>query len=240
MELEKILQLLGLNEKEAKVYLALMQLGTATVPSISKRAGTKRPTTYLILEDLRKRGLVTPMPRGITTIFTAESPEKILESENEKKKIIEASLPDLLAIYNTKKEKPKVRFYEGTRGVEEVYAEIMKEKEIFMYGSIATIEGEIPGIAKKNIENSRKNKSVIKEFLQNDSVSQKYKKEFYTPGIHEIKIAPKKYSFPTDNMIYGNKIAFFSYKDGPKVVVIESSDVVATYKSMFDIIWNAI
>ena len=45
---------LGLNEKQAKVYLALLQLGQAGVTAVAEKAGTKRPTTYLILEELRQ------------------------------------------------------------------------------------------------------------------------------------------------------------------------------------------
>ena len=40
--LEKILKNIGLNEKEAKIYLALLELGKSKVPEIAKKAELKR------------------------------------------------------------------------------------------------------------------------------------------------------------------------------------------------------
>jgi sugar-specific transcriptional regulator TrmB len=240
MELDKVLELLGLNEKEAKVYLALLQLGTASVPKISVRAGTKRPTTYLILEDLRKRSLVTPIPRGITTLYTAESPERLLEEERIKKQAIENNLPELMAIFNSKKEKPKVRFYQGERYLEELYNEVFRQKTVDLYGSIGVIDEKLPGIIEKNAVMMEKHKPQVRELLQADKKSIEYAKKMPASENHQIKVAPENYQFPTDNIIFGNKLAILSYKDEPMAVIIESSDVVATYKSMFEIVWNSI
>ncbi len=107
MELEQVLINLGLNEKQAKVYLALLQLGSGSVPSISVKSGVKRPTTYLILEELRRKELVILVPTT-TKIYTAKSPQILLEEQSEKESEIRQKMPELLAIYNTKKEKPKV------------------------------------------------------------------------------------------------------------------------------------
>ena len=48
---------LGLNDKEAKVYLALLKFGEANVSDIADEAGMKRPTVYVILDEIRKKGL---------------------------------------------------------------------------------------------------------------------------------------------------------------------------------------
>ena len=63
METIDVLERVGLKGKEASVYLALLELGTASVESIAKKAGTKRPTTYLVLDDLQNRGLVSIVPQ---------------------------------------------------------------------------------------------------------------------------------------------------------------------------------
>ena len=57
------LQELGLSEKEARVYLALFELGPSVVSGLAKKAGINRSTTYVILETLAKRGLVS-VPRA--------------------------------------------------------------------------------------------------------------------------------------------------------------------------------
>lgn len=239
MELQNVLQYLGLNEKQAKVYLALLQMGSGSVPVISVQAGTKRPTTYLILEELRMKGLATLLPRKKKALYTAESPQNLLEEQREKEEIIKSNLPELLAIYNSKKEKPKVTYYQGEDNIVKLYDEIFKEKEILFYGSIASISPEVYKQVEKYLGVIKKENLSVREILQADEKSIRFARDNASEN-HRIKIALGDYSFPTDNMIFGNKVAIITYKDTPMAVIIESSDVVKTHKSMFEIIWNSI
>jgi HTH-type transcriptional regulator, sugar sensing transcriptional regulator len=239
MELEDSLKYLGLEEKEAKVYLALLQLGSASVPKISIKAEVKRPTTYLILEELRKKGLVTLVPRPNKTIYTVQSPQILLEEQKEKEETIREKMPELLAMYNSQKEKPKVRFYEGEENIVNLYnKEIFMEKELDIYGSIEAI-GSVFEKIEYNLKKFEEQKTKIRELLQADEKSIEYSKKYFSE-YHQVKVAPPEAKFPTDNIIFGNKLAIFSYKDTPQAVVIESSDVVATYKSIFEMLWDSI
>ena len=60
----RILEILGLSDKEARVYLALLELGTASAQTVSTKSYIKKPTTYLALEELRKKGLLTKLPKA--------------------------------------------------------------------------------------------------------------------------------------------------------------------------------
>lgn len=239
MELESVLQHLGLNEKQAKVYLALLQMGKGSVPAISVKAGTKRPTTYLLLEELRMKGLVTLLPRSGKVLYTPNSPEQLLEEQREKQQLIKANMPELMAMFNTKKEKPKVTYYQGEGSVVKLYDEIFKEKEIAFYGSIGSIS---PGVYKqieKLLPRIEKDGMAVREILQSDEKSIEFAKNTVSET-HKVKLVSEQFKLPTDNMIFGNKVAIITYKDEPMAVVIESSDVVETYKSMFEMVWNSI
>ena len=86
------LKKIGLSENEAKVYLATLELGSSTAQQIAQKAELKRPTTYVQLETLMKRGLVTSFEKGPSTspgqgktMLRAEDPEHlkpIFEKEN--------------------------------------------------------------------------------------------------------------------------------------------------------------
>ena len=80
MELIKSLKNLGLNEKEARVYVALLQLGKATAYSVAKHSGLKKPTTYVILDDLIDKGIVSKVPRAKIMQYTAISPEDLFST----------------------------------------------------------------------------------------------------------------------------------------------------------------
>ena len=68
---------IGLSEKEAAVYLALLELGSDTVQHIAKKSAVNRATTYVILDSLKKKGVVSTVEKGTKTHFQAESPESL-------------------------------------------------------------------------------------------------------------------------------------------------------------------
>ncbi|EKE20291.1 MAG: Transcriptional regulator, TrmB [uncultured bacterium] len=239
MELENVLQHLGLNEKQAKVYLAVLQMGKGSVPAISVKAGTKRPTTYLLLEELRMKGLVNLLPRAQKVLYAPNSPEQLLEEQREKEHLIKVNMPELMAMFNVKKEKPKVTYYQGENSIIKLYDEIFKEKEISFYGSIGSISPEVYKQVEKYLPRIEKDKINSREILQSDEKSIQFAKETASE-FHKIKLVGEQYKLPTDNMIFGNKVAIITYKDEPMAVVIESSDVVETYKSMFEMVWSSI
>jgi sugar-specific transcriptional regulator TrmB len=72
------LRKLGLTEKEAKTYLASLELVKASAYAISKKVRASRPTVYRILKKLEKKGLVSQTKDGAKNYFTASSPEKLL------------------------------------------------------------------------------------------------------------------------------------------------------------------
>ena len=114
-----VLRNLGFSEKEAKIYLALLEMGTGTAMTISKKADIKRPTTYLILEELKKKGLVSEIPEQ-KHVFAAENPEVL--QKNLKQNL--ANLGELLPIFKAKfnrGEKPKIKYYEGKDNLYKLY-----------------------------------------------------------------------------------------------------------------------
>ena len=75
------LNYLGLNEKEAKVYLAALELGKSSVQNIAKKADVNRATTYVVIEALIKRGLMSSANENKKQYFIAEAPEKLKSQE---------------------------------------------------------------------------------------------------------------------------------------------------------------
>src|SRR3989344_5997298 len=121
---EKYLKDIGLSDKEAAVYVALLSFDKAQVTEIAEKAKIKRPTTYVILESLEKKGLVSEPNIGKKTYYLAEPPEKLalfverqIHSLEENKKSLDIIVPQLKGIQREKGEKPVVQFFEGKEGV---------------------------------------------------------------------------------------------------------------------------
>lgn len=129
------MQNFGLAEKEAKVYVAVLELGTGTVQEISQKSGINRATTYIQIDSLSRRGLISSVDKNKRSVFMAEKPQRLLEILHNQKEQVESLekkftklMPDFEAIYNVRADRPRVRFFGGHAGLSIIRAEILKMK----------------------------------------------------------------------------------------------------------------
>ena len=61
---EQFLEEIGLSEKEAKIYLALLQVDSALISDLAEKTKINRTTVYPVLESLAKKGLVSELQEG--------------------------------------------------------------------------------------------------------------------------------------------------------------------------------
>ena len=72
------LRKIGFSEKEAVVYTHLIRLGAQPVSVIAERAKINRTTTYDIIENLTKKGLVSSIKKDGITHFKALDPKELV------------------------------------------------------------------------------------------------------------------------------------------------------------------
>ena len=113
MNLNKILQHIGLSDKEAKIYLTLLEFKEALPSTISRRSGVKRPTTYVVLDQLQKQGLVSHVKKGKLEYFQPVNPHSLLEREYGKYHALEEALPELLQMHQKYAVTPQMQVFEG-------------------------------------------------------------------------------------------------------------------------------
>lgn len=229
----------GLNEKEIKVYLALLELGSASVLNIAKKAKLKRPTAYIILESLLEKGLVSELPRENKTLFVAEEPDLLIKKIKEREKILIQSLPFLKSIYNINEKKPEVRFYEGKDGVETVYDEILNaKKEVIWFGSIEYINKNFPGQTDKFIKITKERRLKSREIVGDSKADFDYAKKIKSEK-NLVRVLPRDLQFSIDCGLFENKVALVSLDKDFFAVVIESERIYQSIKSLFELAWQA-
>ncbi|MFH1720666.1 MAG: helix-turn-helix domain-containing protein [Patescibacteria group bacterium] len=130
-ELQQLLENTGLQEKEAAIYIASLELGPSLVSTLSRRAKINRSTAYSILEKLTKEGLMSKYVRSGTRFYTAEDPSRIMKYLERKKLEIELKFEDLKdKIYEFKRVQvkicplPKVEMLEGSQGIKNIYEKL--------------------------------------------------------------------------------------------------------------------
>src|SRR3989339_1834872 len=124
----------GLEPKEAKIYLAVLELGKATITDVAKKSKVKRTTIYEYLDNLVEMGLVGKTVKGKRIFYIAEDPKKLIYILENKKKKVALALPALQEIFSASFSRPKVRFYEGIEGMRNIYNEMTKTSQI-IYGA---------------------------------------------------------------------------------------------------------
>ena len=129
MNINRKLINLGLSKKEADIYLACLQLGESLITDIAEKAKIKRPTTYNIIRELLKRGIIKKVETDTRTLYQAEEPKKVLKIFEQNKINFEKSLPELDALYNLQIGVPQIKYYAGIQAIKEVYAKLLLSNE---------------------------------------------------------------------------------------------------------------
>ena len=118
------LKKLGLSDKEAKIYYTSLSRGPETAPNLAKLAYVVRPTTYVIIEGLIKKGLMSSFEKGKKTFYVAESPEHLLSIIRLQKKEFEEREREFRYWLNEKRRySDQLKGKLGTKSIEEINQE---------------------------------------------------------------------------------------------------------------------
>lgn len=238
MQLNEVLAQFGLDFKEDEVYLALLELGTSTVVQIAKKAGIKRTTAYDVLSGLEKKGLIGQTIKGKKRLFYSEEPEKLKKLLREKERILEEALPMLKSLYNTAGSKPKIRYYEGKEGLKEVYLDTLDYNgELLAFVTEDIIKHLGDDFAARYMKKRVKAKITVRAIGPDTEEIIEYKK-LDKEGLKKTLLVPKdKFPFTIEMNIYGNKLAFMSFKEQMGVIV-ESNEIAANMRLLFELAWK--
>lgn len=239
--MQNILKDYGLNEKESQVYLATLELGEATGFQIFKKTALKKPTVYYVLEELHKRGLINQTKKEKKRYFVAEDPEKIKKDLVDKLKVFDELLPELRSIYNSKVNKPKLRFYEGKEGVKEVYKDTLRFKsEILAFASERMMHTLGKDFSDEYVAKRVKNEIPVRAIMPSTDFLHKNYVRKNLAHLRIVKlIDEKKYNFPIEINIYANKVALMSFRD-ELGLIIESDEISKMMKMMFEYFWRTL
>lgn len=249
MELKNTLQNIGLNEKQAKVYLAALELGRAPASRIAKKAGIKRPTTYVVLKELKKLGLVSQLKYQGTAHFTAASPNQLIDTFKKRFRQLKAGLPQLRALHSQpyQSDRPLIEIYEDKAGFEAVYAELVKNLEkvqsVVIFSSLAHIQKEFAHLLEKWHKTLQRAQPSIKELLVPSRLASAYKAEVEKIGNpqHQIKFLPEAAPGPkTEFIVFNSTSLILNLSKDIWVLKIKNQFIADSYRAVFEAAWNCL
>jgi len=245
--LEKYLQSIGLSDKESLLYLSLVQVDNASVLDLAKKTKLKRPTVYVVLDSLSKKGLVSETTVGKKTHYQAEPPER-LETFVERQKLVldenskrlKDIIPEIKSIQRESGERPIVKYYDGKEGIisatEETFGTgpISTDEPIYLAYSKDLLDKVFPPEERIKYKKERLNRKVKSKVLyayENGEIPSDDMGE-------RIKIDGKKYPITCDIGIFKDKVRISVLNDRFSSIFIKSEDVAETLKSLFRLIFD--
>jgi len=88
-----ILRPLGYTEKEVRVYLAALELGTVPASVLARQSGLNRVTAYETLKKLLEKGIVNVSIVGQTKHFSAIDPSTLLAATENRFEALKQAVP---------------------------------------------------------------------------------------------------------------------------------------------------
>ncbi|MFZ2151171.1 MAG: helix-turn-helix domain-containing protein [Candidatus Absconditicoccaceae bacterium] len=231
----------GFSDKEAKVYLTCLELGSSLASTVARRAEINRGTTYSILEDFKRRGVASENIRDELKYFSVLSPNILFKREEEKYEKMKSTLPELLAITEKFGNRPKTQFFEGLEGLKKIFDEVLSagDKMASPYLSFVGTNEMDPRVEKyiynEFIPQRAKIKTKTKAIMSRD----KSQYMDYHKKSHNTLIVDKPlFDLGNEIVVYGsNKVAILMYDTAEMSgLTIESQTLHDGLTSLFNLI----
>lgn len=236
-----ILEELGLNEREAQVYEALLRLGECPVADILQVTQLHPQLIYRALDSLVVKGLVIISYRRHRKYVRAEDPRYLERLESERLAKLRQSLPDLLALQKGSKD-AVVRVEKGAEAVRAHRARIIDDlpenSQLDIIGGSGDKFFITMGERLTEVERKRIKKKIIRRILSFRSQRELFESNDPFKKLTEYRYLDIEYPVPSSTLIYGNKVALYIWTSDPLVIDIENAEAADSYRSYFQALWQ--
>lgn len=252
MNITRVLENIGLNPKEVKIYLALLKLGSATVSEVSKETRYKRTTIYPFLDNLKSKGLIDWGVTRYNRKAKPRDPKQLLRFARAKERkygravlSLEENFKEINKHYIQDLSDVEVKYYEGKKECREMLLELVKAKrEIIGYSSWM----KYPFIGEKwchKLEAKIKNKGLKERKIVSGTEHNLYhSKEYVKEPDYNLQfffkfIPPKKEFIKVDIYLFNDIKMILSFKSvKPNGIYIRNKDLVQSDKAIFEVLYN--
>ncbi len=232
---------IGFSDKEARVYIALLRLGSGGAQEAADAAGVNRASTYDVLETLVKRGLVTPILESGQRRFMAEPAERVLSIVHAQRRELEGRLieaealyPKLAAFQRLGGAKPCVRYVEGVDGLRSLQREYEAQS-----GDIIQLVGYDAFLALHDPRATREHRDVMGErHLRAIAITER-EVDFSRYAGLEVRVVPPTFVSAAGEMtVCGDRVSLFSYTQGIIAIEIQSVAIADTCRATLELAWR--
>jgi sugar-specific transcriptional regulator TrmB len=239
MATAEILKNLGLSDKEAEVYLASLTLGEATAGKIAEHAGVKRPTTYVVLDELESKGYITKALVAGVHYYYPEHPKKILAEAELRLADLKTALPQMESMLNKESGRPRVIIYGNKDDLDRAYDESFIATGEVLYMSTIRLSQSVFAKTFRKMDLAQLSENYrMRELVDESEEGIKYALSVQGEQ-REVRLIPKEFlPFEVDIGIFGRKVLVTSLNPDVFTVSMESAEINQAFRMMFNSLWQ--
>jgi HTH-type transcriptional regulator, sugar sensing transcriptional regulator len=233
------LEKLGFSSNEAKVYLALLEIGDSPSGAIIKRTGMHRNIVYEALDNMVKRQLVSEAIKTGKKHFKVTNPQLLVSQAQETLELASEVVKQIQA--NIETIAPEVFVYEGSAGWQTAYRRQMKRLK-----SGDTVQTLGAGADKwvmamgetfvkwENFINKNKvaNPIVAYEWQRQEIIQNQ------TQIMRTTKYLNQDNQIPANTEIFTDRVFLQIYSEPVVLIEVKSQEVADGYRQHFETLWN--
>lgn len=234
---------LGLTQGEAKVYLAMIQIGPSKVGKIVEIAGVSQSKIYNVLDRLILKGLASYNIRDNFKYFQSLEPSRlhefIVKKENEvrrQKEGITQIINDLSKnVYATKRSTSEI--FVGERSLRSAYMALLSESKKgdilrYFYPYADAHDNASPFYSR--FYKYQKSKGLVERGIVNSDFKNS---EHFKEIPKDVKLRYVNFPLPGTIDIFADKLLIIDWKTITGIL-ITSSEIAGIFVDYFDSIWK--
>ena len=233
-----VLESIGFNKNEIKVYLDLLKYHGSSALEISKRTGIHRSNTYDALRELINRGFVREIIKVKKRTFIAMDPRKILDYVKQKENDVNLILPYLNGISYEHCDEENVSIEKGVFAAREGMIDLLRlNKPITTVGISDEVIDLLGERFLKDFHEKRIKKKIPFFGIYDESALKRVgflNKLKYSEG----RYLSRKYISSTITLVCGDLVFIAIFHKFPTIIKIKNKDVADAYSNYFQLSWR--
>jgi DNA-binding MarR family transcriptional regulator len=240
-EIFQNLQKLGLTEKEAKVYMALLKRGEVGSSKIMKEAELHGQYVYQALESLEKKGLVQHMIRRGRKKFSAKNPQTLTRLVEQQKVIADSvvsKLQELMVL------PPDQRFevFQGRESYISHEFDLLEQQsegaELLVIGGTGDRFNETMGNRLGEYAALQIKKNITIRYLGSDGQRAGMPEMHGRRKLFEARYLPGLFTGQVNTNVWPNCLGFNIFGEPVTRFTIWSPVVAGSYRQFFEALWK--
>ena len=237
--MQKELEKIGFTQNEARVYVALLDLGESPTGPLIKKTGLHRNIVYESLDQLARKRLVRETVQKGKKCFAILDAEPLIhaaEAELETAKMIVEEVRKKATV-----QAPRVMVYEGQDGWQTAYRRVFKHlhrgDQIVAFGAGA--DRWVNAMGDLFIPYER----FCREYkIQYHMIAYEWQREeleaHQSNLLTKIRYLPEKIILPANTEIFPDRVFIQIYSDPVVLIEIVSKEVTEGYLQHFQSLWK--